>query len=390
MKNILINIPEISKNNGGIYQYSLALLHLVAKDLPKFKFYILCYDPEEDIKNILDLYDNVQLVDIQDSKKPILEKFKRVVLDTIYKTTGFKRELNVKDIYDQIIEQYSIDIIHTPYQDLVKKNGVKSITTLHDVQELHFPEFFSSGERATRALNYKRYIDGADAVIVSYNHVKNDINKFFNKPAELIHVILLDMVNLWFNNLQGNSANVIKKYKIPSKFFLYPASTWEHKNHINLLQAFKECEIFDSTLVCTGNKTDYFSTTLLPYIKKYNLENKVKFLGVVDDKDLFGLYQACQAVVIPSVYEAGSFPLMESILMKIPVICSDVTSLPDTIGDRRFTFDPNNIDDIIDKMNKIWSNTNYRDENLKVLEKQSKILLNNNSAIKLKNLYNEL
>ena len=49
---------------------------------------------------------------------------------------------------------------------------MKNITTLHDVQELHYPQFFTSTERANRAVNYKKAVDGADAVIVFYDVTK--------------------------------------------------------------------------------------------------------------------------------------------------------------------------------------------------------------------------
>ena len=70
---------------------------------------------------------------------------------------------------------------------------------------------------------------------------------------------------------------------------------------------------------------------------------------------------------MPTLYEAGSFPLMESILMGIPVVCSNVTSLPETIGDNQFVFDPNNINDIAEKIIKIWDDENYRADNLDIL-----------------------
>ncbi|MFM6269887.1 MAG: glycosyltransferase, partial [Dolichospermum sp.] len=58
------------------------------------------------------------------------------------------------------------------------------------------------------------------------------------------------------------------------------------------------------------------------------------------------LYKNCALVVVPTLYEAGSFPLLEAMFLEVPVICSSVTSLPETIGDSRFIFDPLNIEEM--------------------------------------------
>lgn len=81
---------------------------------------------------------------------------------------------------------------------------------------------------------------------------------------------------------------------------------------------------------------------------------------------------------------------MESILMGIPVVCSNVTSLPETIGDNRFVFDPSRINDIADKINKIWFDEVFRIENITLLKKQALKLNNNNTASKINKIYEEI
>jgi glycosyltransferase involved in cell wall biosynthesis len=117
-------------------------------------------------------------------------------------------------------------------------------------------------------------------------------------------------------------------------------------------------------LVCTGDRTDYFFNALEPYIIQNELEGNVRFTGIVDDLDLYCLYRESYGVIIPTRYEAGSFPLYESIFMGIPVICSNTTSLPETIGDQRFVFDPTNIGEMSNKIYLLYSNEEYRKENI--------------------------
>ncbi len=386
--NILINIPNISKANGGVYQYSIALLQILAKAKLPSHFFIFCNNPEQDVLTIINSNSNFNLVNCKTPKYSRLSNITFKILNILFNILKIKKRLKRKDIYDIIIKIYKIDIIHSPVQDIVVKNHIKKISTLHDVQELHFPEFFTSAERAHRAFNYKKAIDYADAVLVSYNHIKNDIIKYFDKEESQIHTILLDMEDLWFNRINKRDKNILCKYDLPKEFLLYPASSWKHKNHLILLQAVKNVD--DVKLICTGHKTDYYINEIEPYIISNKLENRIKFLGIVSDNELFELYNTCKAVIVPTLYEAGSFPLMESILMNIPVICSNVTSLPETIGDNRFVFNPLDVNDIIDKINKIWFDKVFIRDNLELLKIQSERLKNNNAASKIYKIYEDI
>ncbi len=390
MKNILINIPDLSKEHGGVYQYSIALLKVLAKGNLDYTFFILCNDPDEDILGIVKENSNFHLTDFQ---PPRYNRYEMVLLNglnLISRKLRFKKRFLKNDLYDCIISEYDINIIHTPTQSLIKKQNVKSITTLHDVQELHFPEFFTSAQRAYRAVNFKNAIDRADAVIVSYEHVKKDIINFFSKSGDQVHTVLLDMQDLWFSKVKTRNNSLLKKYDLPLNFLLYPASSWKHKNHLNLIKAIKHLNNPEINLICTGHPTDHFTDKILPFIKEEGLNSKIRFLGIVTDEELYELYQTCRAVVVPTLYEAGSFPLMESILMGIPVICSNVTSLPETIGDDQFVFDPWNINDMANKINKVWADESYRNENRCLLNIQAEKIKMNHAAEKIDLIYKAL
>lgn len=390
MRNILIDIPDLNKEHGGVYQYSVALLKILAKGKLNYEFFVLCNNPDEDIREIVG--DNPNFI-FTNTKVPTYSRLKLLkykILNALHRRLGSKRRWKKTDLYDDIIDEYNIAIIHTPIQHIIKKPKVKSITTLHDVQELHFPEFFTSAQRAYRAVHFKNAIDSADAVIVSYDHVKKDIEKYFYKPKDQVYTVLLDMQELWFSKVKVRNKKLIEKYDIPPSFLLYPASSWEHKNHLRLIEAIKILNNPEIHLICTGHPTEHFTNIILPFLKELDLEANIKFLGIVTDEELYELYHACRAVVIPTLYEAGSFPLMESILMGIPVICSNVTSLPKTIGDDRFVFDPLNIDDIASKIAKIWKDESYRDENKSLIKVQAKKIKKNNAADKIDIIYKDL
>ena len=82
---------------------------------------------------------------------------------------------------------------------------------------------------------------------------------------------------------------------------------------------------------------------MIEKISELNLSEAVHFLGIVPEEDLISLYKNSSLVVIPTLYEAGSGPLYEAMRYQVPVICSNVTSLPDTVSNDEFLFDPNDM-----------------------------------------------
>lgn len=351
---------------------------------------------DEYIISIINQHENLVLVN---EKEPIIYKGIRIsqlILNQVISKINKTRKVKQRSYFKNILKKYKINLIHTPYQQLLKDETIPcpSITTMHDVQELHYPQYFSPEERAKRAINNAYMTKTADYIIVSYHHIKQDIIKYFNKSPEKIGVVLLNMSKLWFEKF-GNENILIQVKSIDlktDKYLFYPAATWEHKNHLVLIKAIKYLKDYKNEkirVVCTGHQTDYFHI-LQTKIKEFGLIDQIEFLGIVDELELYSLYQNATLVVIPTIYEAGSFPLMESILMGIPVICSNITSLPETIDNEEYTFDPSNPTELGDLIFKFLNDPEQIKNNLENSKRVSNRLINNNSKQHIDNIYNLL
>ena len=128
-------------------------------------------------------------------------------------------------------------------------------------------------------------------------------------------------------------------------------------------------------LICTGNKTDHYKN-IRSVIEELELSEFIHFLGIVPEEDLIGLYKNTRLVVIPTLYEAGSGPLYEAMRYKAPVICSNVTSLPETMSNEEFTFNPNDVVILKEKIKKGLKDVNFKEKNIE------------NSTIRMKNYNN--
>jgi len=372
--------------SGGILTYSKAVLNLLLSSQEIENIYLLYSKEYSDIVKSLVNSDKVKYLPIKRSrKKNLLSLFLSHLFFDIYNVL-LNYGINEKKIrflksFSSWISPYrkikslKIDLIHIPLRfSPVYGLDIPLITTMHDLQELIMPENFSAKERLHRDLNSKKAVDESDQIIVSFKHVKEDVKKYFSLEDEQISVCPPPFHEEWFVDKVGTNSEELKnKYGLEEKFILYPAATWKHKNHIALFYAIsilREKNV-SLQLIITGNITNYHRE-LIASAEKLGIDKLVKFLGIVPESDLVGLYKQTSLVVIPTTYEAGSGPLYESMRYGIPVICSNVTSLPDAIGNDEFTFDPNDYQRIAELILKGVNDEAFRNRNIE----NSKIRLN--------------
>lgn len=340
---------------GGIFTYSIGILRLLlkAKEIDKI---VIITTPE--VKSALsEIVNNNKIEFSLLDRESSLNKIKLFLSFFLYDTsiiylhyfpnskilTKLKSISNFINPYQRIVKNSGIKLLHVPIQySPIYKTSVPIITTMHDVQEFHFPEFFTASERLHRAINNLKSVSESDHIIVSFSHIKNDLIKYYSLAEENISVCPPSFADDWFSTKRETEWKTLEaKFSISKKYLLYPAATWKHKNHITLIEALAEIKKnkLDINLICTGNKTEYYST-IEKKLKELNLESAVRFLGIVPEEDLIGLYKNAELVVIPTLYEAGSGPLYEAMRYSAPVICSNVTSLPESIGKEEFVFNP--------------------------------------------------
>ncbi|MBO0937945.1 glycosyltransferase family 4 protein [Fibrella sp. HMF5335] len=381
---ILYYIADLTQSNGGIRQYACALLKLLAQERNN-EYYVLTQTNDPIITSIIQDNANVILIPNNLARERSYEKLMRQFIGISAllsdKYTKFKNSTMFSRT-QRLCNKYNIDIVYCPYQ-YIPNTDRKTVSTLHDVQELHFPGFFTPHDRLHRAAIHKTITERATLIVVSYDHIKDDLINYFYRTEENVLTCLLDMKNLWFDEIKPDQIIDLSSYNLPDSFIFYPAAMWPHKNHIGLIKAIAYLRTIYSlkiNIVFTGHKHNHYEV-IKNEVHNLRIEDQVYFLGIVDELTLFSLYHAAQAVVVPTLYEAGSFPLMESIIMGVPVIASNVTSLPTAMGDSRFLFDPTNTVDMAEMIKRICTDTAFIDANLLNSQKQA-VNLRDSGALK--------
>lgn len=119
--------------------------------------------------------------------------------------------------------------------------------------------------------------------------------------------------------------------------------TWPHKNHARLFEALaylRDRRGLTVNLVCTGARHEESWPALQQQIEDLKLHDQVRFLGFVSSEELKALYALARCLVLPTLFEANSLPIFEAWAEGAPVASSDVTALPEQLGDAGLLFDP--------------------------------------------------
>jgi glycosyltransferase involved in cell wall biosynthesis len=237
------------------------------------------------------------------------------------------------------------DVVHFPFQSF-ELCGIPSVYNPHDLQHVHFREFFTQTEISHRENLYSTACRGAHTVVVASPLVKRDVVDRYGIESKKVQVIPWappPLPHQLGEPDDGVIRAVREKYAVAEKpFALYPAMTWEHKNHLRLLEAMallRDTEASDLRIICTGFKTDFWSN-IETRLNELDLNEAVKFPGLVAWDELNALYRAAQFVFVPTLFEAASAPVFEAWQHGAPVACSTATSLPDQVADAALLFDP--------------------------------------------------
>lgn len=266
---------------------------------------------------------------------------------------------------DGFYESLNCDVIHFPYQDFVKCK-MPAIFNPHDLQHLHYPQFFKPGEIKRRETIYRAACHAAHTIVAASQFVKQDVIEKYTIAAEKVQVIPWSPPEIELSDFtEEDSRLLFEKYDCPPRpFILYPAMSWEHKNHVRLLEAIallREREELKINLICTGHKNDFYPI-IEKRLRELNLESQVEFTGIVEYEELSIFYRLAQFVIVPTLFEAASAPLFEAWQHGAPVACSAVTSLPEQAADAALLFDPFSIGAITAAIKTMASDETLRNE----------------------------
>lgn len=269
------------------------------------------------------------------------------------------------EISSGFYESLGCDVVHFPHQNFVIC-GLPSIFNPHDLQHLHFPQFFSPHALAQRELTYRTGCQHSQYVAVASKWVQDDIISNYGLDRSKVQIIPWAPPTVASSSLPTEESlkEVRLKYCLPEEFAFFPAMAWPHKNHMRLFEAL--AHLRDNfglrvPLVCSGSMYEPHASRLRIKCRELHLESQIQFLGFVPDQDMRAIYRQAQFLIMPTLFESDSSPIYEAWLEELPVICSNVTALPDQVQDAALLFDPYRSESIADSIREVTSNAVLRE-----------------------------
>ncbi|MCR8635969.1 glycosyltransferase family 4 protein [Paenibacillus radicis (ex Xue et al. 2023)] len=312
------------------------------------------------------------------------------LINSIYPYKVIRRLCEPNFLYNlpyDILTKSKADIFHGTNFTLTPTLKAKNIITIHDLAYMRYPE--ATSDRILK--HHSKWVpysaQKCDRIIADSQQTKQDIIELLS-----IHQDKIDVVHLAadesFQYVQ-HTAPIIEKYQLPEKFILFVGTLEPRKNLLGLLKAFsllKKNFGCSEKLVIVGAKGWKF-TPIFDWVQEHHLEEEVIFTGFIDDEDLPGLYSAASVFVMPSIYEGFGLPLLEAMQCRTPVIGSNVSSIPEIIGEAGMLLPPEDSTAWAEGIYKMVSDAAVRECYSQLALERSKLFTWDKTAAETKKVY---
>jgi glycosyltransferase involved in cell wall biosynthesis len=253
----------------------------------------------------------------------------------------------------------SPDLVHIPLNRVPLLMIQPYVVTVHDLANL----FFELEEYTRLRMQLRRYrlirgLERASRVIAVSEATRRDVGKVAGVAPHRLRLVY-NAPDPGFLAPSGagdceERRRIMERYQIEYPFLLYAGNIRRHKNVPRLVEAFTVVReqlathpvYHDLHLVIIGDTLSQFPAVRQTVIRS-RVEHMVRFLGFVPFETLRCFYQSAAAFVFPSRYEGFGLPPLEAMACGAPVVTSNVSSLPEVVGDAAVLVNPENVFDIV-------------------------------------------
>ncbi len=263
------------------------------------------------------------------------------------------------DIF-HVIDQCESHIVYGLY-----KANKPVVVTCHDLVQFIYPEILQDQSRlpALSLATWKYSVSGmekADQVIAVSTNTAQDVVRMLNIDPAIISVVP-NGINPEFRVLSDSEVTEIRKLytrSLDTFCLLNVGSTHLRKNILTVLRVLKILKE-KGLPVCLWRTGGDFTQEQKAFIREHHLESDIFDLGNPDKARLVQIYNAADVLLAPSLYEGFGLTIVESMACGTPVITSNVSSLPEVVGDAAILVDPLSVDALVAAVWQIKQDASY-------------------------------
>lgn len=287
-----------------------------------------------------------------------------------FREEGCARVVAIEDAKDRDvqlnfwIDDLNIDIMFCPLFFIAPdKCPVPAVASILDIQHEFFPHYFSKKVLADIRKSTADTLSQADGILTISEYSKQTIVDQYQVASDKICVTYLNSDRVFELPLDAEKKDALKR-SIGSDYIFYPANSWPHKNHLNLLKAYAMLKMNNRTrlkLVFTGDGKQQ-KKDIEQYILGNHLEQDVIYLGYLPQEEMPYIFANATVMAFPSVFEGFGIPLVEAMRANVAIACSRCGSIPEVAQDAALYFDADDPQDIADKLYLLETNEKLRSE----------------------------
>ncbi|SFS38881.1 glycosyltransferase family 1 protein [Paenibacillus sp. 453mf] len=291
-----------------------------------------------------------------------------------------------------LLKNNKIDLYHTTYISPII-TPCETVVTIHDVLFETHPQYFTKKEVIRNKILVKNSAIRAKQIHTVSQYSKDKIIELYNVPEDKVKIVPngVDISKFSADNKLISKEIVLKEFGVEN-YILTVGRIEPRKNHVALLKAYKILKDKNKNkgkLVIVG-KPDFGFKEFFNYIELNGLKEDVVILNSVDDNNLPHLYKAAEMFIYPTFAEGFGIPPIEAMASGVPVISSNLTAIPEVIGDAGILINPNNEHDIYEQIVRISEDSGLQNDLIRRGLNQSKLWSWQNSASAYKNALDEI
>ena len=260
-------------------------------------------------------------------------------------------------LFPMLVRRLQPDLVHIPLNHVPLWMPQPYVVTIHDMANLLFESERSRLRLSLRRWRFRRGLTRASFVIAvsdatrrdvegSVNLLPGRIRRIYNAPDPAFAAGVVTPHT-------EQNGRVLERYQVGYPYLLYAGNIRAHKNIPRLVEAFavlreqlsSHPEYSDLHLILIGD-TIAQNAAVRQAVFRSRISHLVRFLGFVPSDTLRCFYQSAAAFVFPSRYEGFGLPPLEAMACGTPVVTSNVSSLPEVVGDAAMLVNPENVFDI--------------------------------------------
>lgn len=251
---------------------------------------------------------------------------------------------------------YQLDLLHTQYI-LPFPCFSAGMVTIHDILFETHPQYFTRLFRWRSQLLMRLAAQKAQHIFTVSEYSRQQLAEYYPVALDKITVIYNGVNTQRFFPSQAGLAYLSARQLQTKAYILSVGRLEPRKNHLTLLHAYAHLMTMGQSLpplVLVGQR-DFHFNAIFTAIEALNLATQVRIIEDVGEEELAALYRHAQLFVYPAFAEGFGMPILEAMASGVPVISSNLSAIPEVVGEAGILINPNNVQELAQAMQLLLS-----------------------------------